>query len=515
MKIKSQLKSGIILSYVNLIIGNIIPLFYTPVMLRILGQSEYGLYSLATSVTSYLSLMSLGIGSAVVRYLVKFRAKGDADGEGKMLGLFSCIFYVISFLTLIVGCIITLNIDAIYGNSLSAPELSKIKVLTILLTVNSAVTFACSVYSSVVIAHEKFIFQQILNILTTIFPPVLNIVLLLVGFDSLGLVISALIISVVSNTIKIIYCSKKINIKPIYHDMPFYLMKELLSFSFFIFLSSIVNTLHAATDKVIIGSYLGTIAVAIYNVGLTFRNIVQSLSSTISSLLVPKVTAMVDKEATPDELTQLMIKVGRLQFLLVGLAVGGFCAFGREFMVLYAGPEYNESYYIAVLLMIPMAVPLIQNIGVSIINAMNKHKFRALVTLFTAILNVFATIWLIQHWGIIGAAVTTCCCNFIGSIFLMNWYYHKKIHLNIPLFWKNILKLAIIPISLSLITIFIGNHVDFTNPFFFILGVLMYIILYALLMWPNLNEYEKNTLLSFIKYKKRGSNNEEKKDRIT
>lgn len=64
---KSQLKVGIVLNYVNMILGNLIPIFYTPVMLTLLGQSEYGLYKLASSVTSYLSLISMGLGSAITR----------------------------------------------------------------------------------------------------------------------------------------------------------------------------------------------------------------------------------------------------------------------------------------------------------------------------------------------------------------------------------------------------------------------------------------------------------------
>ncbi len=499
MENKSQLKSGIMLSYVNLIVGNLVPLFYTPVMLRILGQSEYGLYSLATSVTSYLSLMSMGISSAVVRYLVKFRAKGDTEGEGKMLGLFSCIFFVIAALTLVVGCVIAFNIDVIYGNSLSATELSKIKVLTVLLSINTALSFAFTVYGAIVIAHERFVFQQVLNIIATILPAFLNILVLSLGFSSTGLVISTLILSSITYVIQMIYCYKKINIKPIFHDMPFYLLKELISFSLVIFIANIANTLYGATDKVIIGAYLGTAATAVYNIGLTFRNIVQSLSTSMSTLLVTKVTTMVDKDASSDELSEVFIKVGRLQFIIVGLAVGGFCAFGREFTVLYAGHEYSGSYFVAVLLMLPMVVPLIQNIGISIITAMNKHRFRANVNIAVAILNLITTIPLVKYWGIIGASFTTFCSNLIGSVALMNWYYYKKIKLNIPLFWKNIAKMAVIPITLTTIAIFSSKYFDYTNPFIFIVAVALYATFYSLLMWPKLSIYEKNLILGVFR----------------
>ena len=88
-KEKNQLRIGVILSYVNLILGNLIPVFYTPIMLSLLGQSEYGLYKLASNVTSYLSLISLGLGTAITRYLIKAREEEGKEAEEKILGLFT------------------------------------------------------------------------------------------------------------------------------------------------------------------------------------------------------------------------------------------------------------------------------------------------------------------------------------------------------------------------------------------------------------------------------------------
>ena len=79
MSKNSQLKAGVILSYLNLLIGNIIPFIYTPVMLRILGQAEYGLYGIANSVMGYIGLLNFGIGSAILRYISKYRAEGAVD----------------------------------------------------------------------------------------------------------------------------------------------------------------------------------------------------------------------------------------------------------------------------------------------------------------------------------------------------------------------------------------------------------------------------------------------------
>ena len=91
---RSQLKIGIVLNYINMGLGNLIPIFYTPVMLALLGQSEYGLYKLSSSITSYLSLISMGIGSAVTRYLIKAKAEKGQEEEERVLGLFMVIFQI-------------------------------------------------------------------------------------------------------------------------------------------------------------------------------------------------------------------------------------------------------------------------------------------------------------------------------------------------------------------------------------------------------------------------------------
>ena len=64
----NELKSGAALNYAVILLNIIVGLLYTPYMLRALGQSEYGMYSLVASVISCLTVLDLGLGNAVVRY---------------------------------------------------------------------------------------------------------------------------------------------------------------------------------------------------------------------------------------------------------------------------------------------------------------------------------------------------------------------------------------------------------------------------------------------------------------
>jgi O-antigen/teichoic acid export membrane protein len=68
----NQLKAGAALSYILMGLGYVISIAYTPIMLRLLGQSEYGLYNLVSSVVSYLGLLSFGFGSVYMRHYLRY-----------------------------------------------------------------------------------------------------------------------------------------------------------------------------------------------------------------------------------------------------------------------------------------------------------------------------------------------------------------------------------------------------------------------------------------------------------
>ena len=483
------------MSYINMALGSLIPMFYTPIMLTLLGQSEYGLFKLASTVTSYLGLISFGIGSAVVRYLVKYRAEGDKDGEERMFGLFNIIFLVISVITLVVGVVIAFNVGLIYGQSLLNEQLFEMTILVLILTINTAISFSATPYTAVVTCHERFIFLQIINIITTVLTPIANLIVLFLGFKSIGMVASSFALTIVVRIVYIIYVKSSIGIKPRYKNMPTYLVKELLIFSFWIFVSNVVNQLYNATDTVIIGAVpaLATVGVAIYNVGATFTNMMQSFTTGINSVLTPKINTMVFTGSSNTELTDMVIRFGRLQAYIVALVCSGFIAFGQQFIKLWAGPDYSEAYWVCLATMIPICIPLVQSVALNIIVAQNRHRFRSLVYLGIAIVNVIGTIFCVNQFGIIGAAVVSGVAYIIGPGLILNWYYWKKIGLEIPRFWKEIVKLFIIPIIMAAITIFILNFVTLDKWIPLLIGIIIYTLVFAILNWfMVMNDYEKD-----------------------
>lgn len=506
---RSQLKTGVILNYLNMGLGNLIPIFYTPIMLALLGQNEYGLYKLSSSLTSYLSLISLGIGSAVTRYLIKARTEEGKEAEEKILGLFMAIFQVIAIITFIVGVILIFNLNVWYENSLSATELRRMKILVFLMVCNMALGFSTSPYVSAVTAHERFVFLQCMNILSTCVAPILNLVVLFCGYASVGMAVSSLALSIFTRAFYFVFVKHSIKLKPRYKRLPIHLIKEILIFSFWIFLSNVGSQLCNTTDIAMIGAVpaLATVGVAVYNIGATFNTIVTSLATGVSSLLTPRANLMVFQGASQEELSDMTIKIGRIQAYIVALIVFGFITFGQPFINFYAGIGYEESYWVAIFMMIPGAIPLVQSMCLSIIVAENRHRFRSIVLLGITILNVIGT-WILLHiWGVTGAALMTGIALLLGNGIVLNWYYWKRIGLDIPRFWKEIGKIFVIPLVMTFIFMLLGFCVNWYNIWMLIMGIIIYTAIFCVLSWIFImNDYEKDLFLSpirkvYFKYK--------------
>lgn len=495
----NQIKSGAILSYLSLFLGSLISIVYTPIMLRMLGQSEYGLMSLANSVVGYLSLLNLGLGSAMVRYITKYKVSGDKEKEYAVITLFLKLYSFIGLLVLLVGIILVWNVDGLFDQSLTDREFSRLKILMILMTANIVIGMVSSVFYSVLMAYERFIFTKVVGIINTILMPLIMLPLLFLGFQSVGMTVASTCLNIINALIIVFYNFRILKIRLRNQHFEYSFLKELFGFSFYVIFAMIVDKVYWGTDQFILGAVSGTIAVAIYNVGSNFTTYFMSFSTAITGLFLPRLTEMNERKASSEEFSELFVRVGRVQFLILCFVLGGFITLGKSFIILWAGPDYEQAYYIALVILIPFVVPLIQNLGLQLMYAKNMHKFRSLVLFAIAILNVFVSIPLAKLYGGIGCALVTGLSFVIGQILILNWFYYKKMTLDIFWFWRNIGEMAF---YFSLVLILMGGLCCFyqvTTWSKFIIGASIYCIFYVIIMWNGaMNAYEKQLIGSYI-----------------
>lgn len=491
----NQLKAGVVLSYLYVFMQTVILMFYTPVMLRLLGKSEYGLYSLVYSVVSYLSVLNFGFGSAFVRYYSRYKAMDKQEKIDNLNGMFLIIFCVIGVISLICGSFLDLNVENLFKNKLTIAEIEKAKVLVKIMVFNISIMFPSAAFDAIITANEEYVFQKAVKLVSVVVNPFLVLPLLLMGYKSIALVLVTTVINIFNICVNIWYCKVKLKAKFKFNEFDFSLMKEISVFSFFIFLNSVIDQINWNVDKFLLGIYKGTNTVAVYDVAAQINNFFINISTIISSVFIPRVNRIATEKNANEKLTDLFIKVGRIQFFIIVLFISGFVIFGKFFITTWAGKGYEESYYVLIILILSISIPLIQNLGIEIIRAKNMQVFRSVVYFIIAIANVVLSIHLCQIYGATGAAMGTAFSLILGNVFIMNIYYHKKAKIDIVLFWKNILKIIpslIIPLLFGIV---IAKFYTIDNILKFLIFVSLYTIVFVLCIWRwGLNDFEKNLI---------------------
>lgn len=498
---KSQRKAGAILSYVSIAINTLIQLAYTPVLVRLLGQSEYGLYSLVSSIIGYLTILDLGFGNAIIVYTAKYRAKNDKQAELKLHGMFKIIFYIIAFIAALLGVLLFFGVDTIFGQSMTAGEIGKAKIMMLILTFNLCITFAFNIYSSIISAYEKFVFQKLISIVGMILKPLVMLPLLFLGFKSIAMVCVLTGINLLIILSNYYYCKKKLNVRPKFSGFDKKILKIIFGYSIWIFMTIIVDKVNWSVDNFILGIVSGTVAVSVYSIASQINMIFINLSTAISGVFLPKMSSIVEKGASKKQLTTEFIKVGRIQFHILFLALSGFIIFGKSFIHLWVGDGYDESYYVTLCLIVPVFFSLIQNLGLSIMQAMNKYRFKAISTFIMAIANVGISFYLASIYGPVGAALGTTIVLVLNNIFIINVYYQKEIGINVLRFWGQIAILVAKAVPSIAITILLLVLIKPSNMAALLIFAPIFAVLYIItVLLFSTSDYEK-TLLKNMKNK--------------
>ena len=494
----NELNAGAALSYVSIAVNMVVGLLYTPYMLRMLGQSEYGLYSLAASIIAYLTVLDLGFGNAIVRYTAKFRAEGRQQEQEEMFGMFFLLYIGIGVVALIAGSVLSLNVENLFSRSMTATEVSRTRIMLWLMTFNLAFTFPMSIWGSIMTAYERFVFQRLVSIIRSVLNPVVMVLLLVVGYKAVAMVVVTTVFNVVTLLINWRYCKTRLSVKLRFAGFKWCFLKEVSIYSFWIFLNAIMDRIYWSTGQFVLGVYRGAVAIAVYAVAIQLQSMYMLFSTAISGVFLPKVTAMVTRENNDKAISDLFIRTGRLQYIVMAFILSSFIVFGKAFIRLWAGAGYDDAYYISLMFFIPLTVPLIQNLGITILQARNQMKFRSVLYVIIALASLGLSILLAKPYGGYGCAFATSLALLLGQVIIMNIYYQRKQHLDIFRFWKEIAKMSVVPAVLVVAGLFVAHSALFHTVTIlkFCACGLIFAGLYGMAFWSfSMNREEKDLML--------------------
>lgn len=494
----NQRKAGAVLSYISMGINSVIGFIYIPVLLVFLSKEQYGLYQLVASMIGYLMIMDFGLSNTITRYYSQYIAKNDEIKKQNLLATTAILYSIVSICIIIIGLIGLKYIIPLYVKTLSSYELETAKQIFVIMLANIALIIPGNIFVAVINSHEKFIFARSLNIANIIIQPILVFSILNFNPSILALVLVQTFCNIIVLSINVYYCFYELNIKIKLYFWDNKFIKELLIFSFFIFLPAIVSIAYWKTGQIILGAVAGTGAVAVYAIAIQFVTVFMSFSTAISGVFLPQISSISAKTGDMSQINHIFIKTGRIQFVIMSLILSGFALYGKQFIILWIGESFIDAYMYALILMSGLFVCLIQGVGVPILQAKNKHIFRSVVYFFLGIINICVSIPMAKKYGGLGCAITTGICLFIGQTVIMNVYYNK-IRINIIYFFKQVISMAV-PVIIVVLLGYLANIFFISNLIsIFIIKICIFTLLFISAVWKfAMNDYEKKLIINPI-----------------
>lgn len=414
-----QVKMGTVVSFIAIIVNIISGLIFTPWLIHQLGDSDYGIYSIGTSIITLL-LTDFGISEAVAKYVAQYRLDGDKKKIDELLSIVFKIYLLLSVVFLLIFVILYFFLGGIYGN-LTSEELVKLKNVFIIVAVYNVFAFSFTPLSGIMLAYEHLISMKFCDILTRLLTIGITVVCI---YGGLGLY-SAVLANAFAGIIVILYKlyvvqnNHHIRLKLSYQNKE--LLRQVLSFSVWVALLMVTQRLIYNITPSILGALSNSRQVTLYSVSSSLEGYSYSFGSVIGTLFLARITRQL-QEHNYDTFNDLVIRIGKMQLIVSLLIWIGFLCVGKDFITLWMGESYNSTYFMTVILLIPNLIiwPFITS--ATALTVVDHVKESALVNLVTALINVLLESVLVRESGATGAVISIAIANSFKGLALIVVY---------------------------------------------------------------------------------------------
>lgn len=496
---KKQMTLGVFFAYFSIVAKILSGILYTPIILKSLGQSEYGVYSLCLSFTGYLTIFNAGMNAAYVRFYVQAKEKGNYSLK-KLNGMFLKIFALLGVVGMLGGLLLSFFAEPLFGSRLLPEEYVILKRSFVVLAFLILFTSLNALFSSAIIAHERFIVGKLVDLLHTIILPVVTVPLLLAGCGSIVVLLTNLVFTVGMLAFNAVYAVKKLNFRVELSATDKDLLRSVAVFSGFIALQGVMDQVNWQVDKLLLARFKGADEVAVYSVGSQFNSYYMTIANVIGGVFITEINRMAAHK-DDQALSALFVRVSRILTQVVVLIMSVFIIFGKPFIARWAGAGYEKSYYVALLVMLPVTVSRSQGLGMDIARAKNLHKLQISINFGVCILNFLVSIPLAKAFGAVGSAFGTFSCEVAICILIQSVYYQKVVKLDMFAYYREMMHLLpgwVVPFFFG----WVLNHYGLIKSSYgslFTFGIL-YFMVYAASVWLiALNKQEKGYIKRMVR----------------
>lgn len=490
----SSRQAGVIVSYVYSIVQIAVQLVYVPLLLSGIGQSEYGVYQFVGSILAYLTVINTVLASGITKFYSRAVIEGDEIKMENTLAVAKRLHWCISAIAVVVIAMVGFIVINAYQCSFTHPQLHEMSLMFVVLAIDMVVTMNNTINIAVITARERFVFLKVSQLIAVLMQPAIVLVGMRFMPTALMVAVCTLFANMVCAAVQRVFAQSVLKTKYTFHYFDKSLVKEMIAFSGAVILVAFSDQVFWKSGQLILGFFYGPEVIAVFAIGAQIYSVYMVVGTTVSTVFLPRVTEIHLKDANPIVgFTDLFIRVGRISLYVSLFILWAFVIFGKEFIALWAGDGFIDAYWIALVVMVPYTVDIIQNLGLTILQVVNRYQFRGYMNAVISGANVALSIVLVQQFGILGAAVSTAGSILLGNCFIMNIYYSRVVGIDIQAFWKSIIRILIPLCALGMCAIVVWNALALHGWISLVLSGVIFAMIYLFVAYSScFNQYERS-----------------------
>ncbi|MBQ6148028.1 MAG: hypothetical protein IJI83_00580 [Oscillospiraceae bacterium] len=423
-----------------------------------LGEEYLGLSGLFQDVLSLLSLIELGVGSAILSFMYLPVVEGDEKGVAALLKVYKKFYCFAGIAITVIGLCLTPFLDVLISD---IPNIPNIGFFYILFLLPVSLSYFWSYKRSILIVYQKSYIASCIYMGVIVLQRLCQILSLIIFKDYILYLIIALVGTILNHVLVSLYVDKEYGFLKRYS-------KECLSTetaeriarevrgSFF---NKVSGTISSSTDNIFISRYISTILLGKYSnyllftslFGTIFQRVFEGLNGSVGNLVVSE---------SKTEVYRSFKRIWFINFWIVSFTVS--CLFGLvdSFITLWIGKEYTLGIIIVTLICVNFFFRYIRNTFILFTEAYGLYSKFKMKSIVEAVINIVGSLTFVKYCnlGISGVLLGT----LLSSMLTNFWYephvmYLQKFGVSVREYYKMIGKYFVVTLLNSLLCYCLGR----------------------------------------------------------
>jgi O-antigen/teichoic acid export membrane protein len=491
--LKKKLFSGSAIRLTHLFLEIIVGFLLMPYLVSELTEKWYGLWLLVASITGFFALLTLGLSSAVQRYLSYEISSGDTTGYKRTVSSALFVFTISGALAISLSLLIAYFSEFFVDSK----ELETIfSSLVLIVGCNFALRFFSTPFNAALTAEFHFIHISFFEIIGFVVKSGLTVYFVDKGLGVIGLAYALIVGEVFANlSIVLLAVYKLNNFRFSFAFIDKKKVAELFEYGLNSFLATLGTMLRFPLGNIVISGVIGLSAITIYSIPVRLLSYADAFITTSVGVLQPYFTKLYANKKL-EELGKIFILSSMVTMGLGGVLAGGLFVFGADFIGLWV-KEYQETKLLTLILPWTLLFGICQYPSMMVLYSLGKHKYFAYLNLAEVLVNLCLAAILINFFGVVGVALAVVLPMLITKCWLLPKYVCLQLSIPLKRYYAIFMKFMLFTVLYS--TVWLYMSILITGWLDIFLWGSIYAFIYLLLFFFTVIEYkEQKTIKKMV-----------------